>query len=436
MSERLLPVDSQDQVEIARNIESRLWEANIAYGPDDDPRLWRISPRYFVIRQQSLDQIKAQAAIMPRIVHAINSLDDDSWNPSTPYYFRFDATVDDKGKVVPMEFQNEVPVEDATVDTNRGIYEDLVPLPAGCSNPFVGSVNGITRALKRSENSHGGVGIVVPSTREYYLRDYRKTARMLQQRGINAWVEEGSLDLNGDGLHGTNGRIHTVYRAFTRKDLLEEGRLIGNDTIKRAYETGQVDIFPQFSSAVEDKGVMAALFMPDFQDRLTDALGGEEAYRFAQSQFPFTWLCNAGAPPTAGGKERGWGSYYMSEGAWKEGYVLKPRRSFGSAGMFTSRDLSLPKWREAVLEALTNQHGNYVIQKQVEQRRFWAEVLEGGQIVRTDPNLGVRLSVTCIVEEGNSEVVEVDACLSRGSRVHGTRESVLMPVVVKGNKHD
>jgi len=62
--------------------------------------------------------------------------------------------------------------------------------------------------------------------------------------------------------------------------------------------------------------------------------------------------------------------------------------------------------------------------------------LEGGQIVRTDPNLGVRLSVTCIVEEGNSEVVEVDACLSRGSRVHGTRESVLMPVVVKGNKHD
>jgi hypothetical protein len=430
MAERIGHESSLNQVGIAKDIETRLWEAEIAYGPENDPGLWKISPRYFVLRRHSFDQITKQAAMIPRIISAINLIDDTSWDPDTPYYFRFDATIDHKGRVVPLEFQNEVPVEDATVDTNRIIYEDLVSMPSGCTNPFTGSVSAIARSLESNGDKSGGLAIVVPGTREYYLRDYRKTAEMLRGYGSNAWVEEKGLELNGNGLQGTNGRINTVYRAFTRRDLLEEG-FNGNGIIKKAYESDQVNIFPQFSYALEDKGVMASLFMPEFREKLIDALGGEEEYEFIRNQFPFTWLCDPANPPLIDGKKMGWGSHLMGEEARKEGYVIKPRRSFGSAGMFISPELSLPRWRESVLQALTDSNSGYILQKYTEPKRFWADILEEDRIVRTDANLGVRLSVTCIVEKGESEISEIDACLSRGFRIHGTRESVLMPVVIK-----
>src|SRR3989344_4142230 len=432
MSER----ESQlfDPLAAAKNIEAQLWKANIAYVPENDPRLWRISPRYFVIRQLAYEQLMRQAALLPKLISGINILTEpEVWNPTEGYYFRFDATLDTKGNIVPMEFQNEVPVEDATVHHNRAIFEDTIPMPRECFNPFVGSIDGITAVINH-RGGNLGVAIVIPQSRSLYFRDYREGARLLSQRGINAWVSEGNFEINKDGLKEDGRQIDIVYRAFTRKDISEGGNVTGGSVIHEAYESGLVDMFPQFSAALEDKGAMAMLYMPEYQEQMLDILG-EEDLGSMRGQYPFTWVCNAENNTIVNGQRVGWGSCIMGEEAWKDGYVLKLRRSFGSSGMFISREISLPKWREAVLQSLTTDDGNYIIQKYVEPQRFWTEILDENQLVKTDRDYGVRLSATCVVVNGQSQIVELDACLSTGFRIHGTRDSVLVPVVVRRSQN-
>jgi len=427
--------DHESLLGVAQEIEQRLWRANIAYGPEDDPRLWRISPRYFVIREETFDQIQALAFALPVFINGVNSGSDDDWDPNKSYYFRFDATIARGGNVVPLEFQNEVPVEDATVDANRAAYQDLIPLPEGYFNPFGGSINGIARTLSSCDRA-GNIAIVVPNSRSSYLRDYSTTSEVLTRMGFPTTLVNGDLTLSDDGLYNNRGRIDLIYRAFTRRDLLgEKDNLPHFEILRKAYESNLVDIFPPLSPALEDKGVMAMLYMPEYEDTLKGVFG-ESLLFHLRKQFPYTWLADADNPPVIDGSRRDWGSYFMSEEAWREGYVLKPRRSFGSSGMIISREISLPKWRDGVVAALTIGSGGYVLQRHVDGQRYFADVLENGAIVRTEKNLGVRLSVTCLVSGGEVNIAEVDACLSKGFRIHGTKDSVLMPVVVKRAKND
>lgn len=427
-------------VEQAAEIRRELTQADIAYGPEDDPRLWQVSPRYFVLRPSALERIGRSAQLLPRLIAAINEASPHesgiTWRADIPYYFRIDVTVGQAGEVLATEFQNEVPVQDATVDVNRSIYERLVPKPRNTRNPFPGSIAAVTAAIELGWGSDARVGIVVPTNRLNYLRDYRKVAEMLRGRGIEAWVEDPkNLRVAEGQLQGEHGRIDLVYRAFRYRDF-EDGRELPNGhLVESLYRRGRVDIFPQFSLALEDKGVISYLF--DERADQIRATVGEEAYAELRSFFPHTWNCAPETTPSVDGRGLDWAGYLMDEEARRSGYVIKPRRSFGSKEIAVSRELSLPAWRKTLFNALLNghQYGGFVLQDLIELQRFWVELpeYESNTMVRTGKEYGVRLSITCVVIDGETKIAEIDACMTRGWRMHGTRESILIPVVVKGN---
>jgi hypothetical protein len=158
-----------------------------------------------------------------------------------------------------------------------------------------------------------------------------------------------------------------VYEDMERPEVLPNGEII-----KVALHQGYADVFPRFCPVISDK---AAMTFP-FDEKNTDL--SQPLRKELQSYLPFSWVCEPNNPPIENRLKMGWGEKIMSEECWKQGFVIKSRKSFGSKNVWVSTEMSLPKWRECVLKALVTP--GFIIQRKVNPKLFWAEIWDDNNI--------------------------------------------------------
>jgi len=325
-----------------------------------------------------------------------------------------DATISRQYKPVITEW-NMVPVGEAGVAINRGLYSSLAPMPDDCySNPFLGNLTTLAKALKWY-GANAKIALIIPENRRKYTRDYLKTAAMLQALGVNIAVENNleSVDM--------------ILRIFSKEALFKPDILPGGEEIFSALEQGKVKIFPRFSS-LESKESMAWVFDPSL-----NAGALETAERLRQF-VPWTWPTDPSQTPGRGCQTLSWWKYFMGQEMKRAGFLLKPCESFGGRGIVFNQEVEMKSWREALGSALTAwPEEKTIVQERVHLQEFSAAYLDG-QISKSG-GWKVRLCITgaWLPEEG-WQIGDVDATLCQTPLVHQQKDSIFVPVLVRKGK--
>lgn len=418
-----------NSVTLCQEIKMRLEKANIAYGnPDENtksPLLWRISPRYFPVREKQWYGGKAGLGLEPA-VSAFVDFYLTIEQPSEPFYFRLDATITRDNTAVITEW-NLVPVGEAGVAINRGLYDLLAPIPENYHNPFPGNLAVLSKALQW----YGGTAaILIPKNRRNYTRDYLKTAEMLRDLGVNIAVEDKVKFVDGF-LQGEQGKIDVLLRIFPKDALLKPEILQNGEQVALAIEQEKVKLFPPFS-VLESKESMAWLFNPPpFLDPIITA---EPLREFV----PWTWQTdpNPNKMPKKGWQELCWWTYFMGQEMRRTGFLLKPCNSFGGKNIVFSKEVKMKTWRRTIGEALINWPSEKtIIQKMVQLMEFPAGYLDNQAIVEGH-SWKARFCITGVwLPEQGCQIGDIDVTLRQGtSLVHQQGDCIFVPVLIEKGK--
>jgi hypothetical protein len=195
---------------------------------------------------------------------------------------------------------------------------------------------------------------------DQFLHMVKAFQEMMGGQGIEVVLGEVSQVSERDGhlyLHGR--RLDVVLRYFTENEIVNDARVArAAETIFQAHEDGRVVLWTTLASALfHNKGCLALL-----SDSHSRAAFSPEEAALIDRVLPWTRAL-ADGPTDVDGQSVDLVEYCREHRAE---LILKPRGSFGGAGIVVGWEKTDQEWKESLLECGA---GAYLVQRKVTPRQ-------------------------------------------------------------------